>query len=116
MGTFVYDVMDTTLELLGPGTHTSLTQVEPGAHVTAEIVVPEGKVALVINALQGRDVVAFIGTPQQLRDSVVDGMCLPVPDGVDLVDAEHPRAHGFVVIDGGDQLPADVPMFLRDDE
>lgn len=94
------DVQDTTLGLVGPGA------------TVGEHTVPADKVGLVITSTVTGDQVLVIGTPQQLRDSVVDGMCLPVPDGVALVDAEHPRAHGFVVVDGGDQLPADMPSFL----
>lgn len=67
------DAQDIVLSLAAPG----LTL----GHDT----VPEGKVALVIGA--GSDTIVIEGTPQQLRERVVDGLSLPVPDGVPLFDA-----------------------------
>jgi hypothetical protein len=59
------------------------TLVGPGGEI-GEDTVPEGKVAVVIGS--NGDNVAIIGTPQQLRDRVIDGLTLPVPAGVPLVD------------------------------
>lgn len=75
------NVLDATLSLVGPGEE------------IGEDTVPEGEVALVIGC--GIDAVAVIGTPQQLRERVYEGLSLPVPAGVSLVDAE-PNWNGVV--------------------
>lgn len=67
------DALDAVLRLAGPGEE------------IGEDTVPEGKVALVIET-RSSDAVAVIGTPQQLRQHVLDGLTLPVPADVPLFD------------------------------
>jgi hypothetical protein len=66
------DVLDVTPTLVGPGEE------------IGEDTVPEGKVALVLGS--NSDTVAIIGTVQQLRERVYEGLTLPIPAGVALVD------------------------------
>jgi hypothetical protein len=68
------DALDVILRLAGPG------------ETFGEDTVPEGKVALVIETPS--DAVIVEGTPQQLRDRVIEGLGLPVPAGVPLFDTE----------------------------
>jgi hypothetical protein len=68
------DAQDATIELVGPHTYVD-GDLAP---------VPTGKVGLVIRA-QG-DTVLVVGTPQQLRQHVLDGLTLPVPADVPLFD------------------------------
>jgi hypothetical protein len=70
------DAQDVTLDLVGPHTYVD-GDLPP---------VPAGKVGLVIRA-EG-DTVLVVGTPQQLRQQVLTGFTLPVPDGVRLYDVE----------------------------
>lgn len=67
------DALDIVLSLQGPGTDLGDGDV-----------VPAGQVALVIETRT--DAVFVTGTPQQLRQHILDGLALPVPDGVSLVD------------------------------
>lgn len=73
------DAMDVTLELLAPGAHFA------SSHGTFDTV-PEGRVGLLIQT--GTVSALIVGTPQQLRDRVIDGLHLDVPAGVPLVDVE----------------------------
>jgi hypothetical protein len=73
--TVVMDALDVVLTLHGPGT---------ALGTDADDVVPEGKAGLVIETAS--DAVYVIGTPQQLRERVVEGLSLPVPAGVALFD------------------------------
>lgn len=69
------DALDVIVTLAGPGT------------VIGEDAVPEGKIAVVLSTPS--DQVVVTGTPQQLRERVLDGFSLPVPDGVDLFDRDN---------------------------
>lgn len=75
----VMDAQDVTLSLMGPGATFVAQDGSDG-------VVPDGKLALVVHSVNHALVV--VGTPQQLRQHVYDGLCLPVPDGVPLVDEQ----------------------------
>ena len=78
MGTqIVVNAQDVVLSLHGPGT-------SPGAD--EDSIIPEGKAGLVIRS--NGDTVVVIGTPQQLRERVAEGLSLPIPDGVPLFDGE----------------------------
>jgi hypothetical protein len=68
------DALDVVLRLAGPGEQ------------LGEDTVPEGKVALVIETAS--DVAIVQGTVQQLRERVMDGLVLPIPADVPLVDVE----------------------------
>lgn len=68
------DAQDLVPELVGPGT------------TVGEDTVPEGKLGLVFGT--NGDVVLVIGTPQQLRQRVYEGLSLPVPANVPLFDSE----------------------------
>lgn len=81
MNKIVISALDVTLQLLGPGESVGN---HVGLQPTGFDLVPLDKVALVINA-PGVEV-AIIGTPQQLRERVEDGLNLPVPAGVSLFD------------------------------
>lgn len=70
------NAQDVTLELVGPGVYVD-GDLPP---------VPQGKAGLVIRA-QG-DTVLVVGTPQQLRQQVMEGFGLPVPADVPLFDTE----------------------------
>ena len=65
---------DAVLGLLGPD--------DPADHNGG--LVNRGNVALTITA--GANVVVIEGTPQQLRERVIEGFSLPIPAGVALFD------------------------------
>ena len=70
-----YTTMSATsldLQLVGPGT------------VVGEDTVPEGMCGLVLS--ENDDALLVIGSAQQLRDRVYDGLCLPIPADAPLVD------------------------------
>lgn len=76
----MYNIMDVTMRLAGPGEGVG---PDVGLKPVGNDLVPLGKVALVLS-VNGQDVAAFYGTPRELRQQVMEGFALPVPDGVDL--------------------------------
>lgn len=73
--------LDVTLRLIGPGAGIPGTS---GLQPVGSDLVPLDNVGLVIAS--GTDTVTVVGTPQQLRGLVLDGLSLDIPEGVPLVD------------------------------
>jgi hypothetical protein len=70
------NALDVIVGLVGPGTE------------VGEDTVPEGKLGVVLRTAS--DTVVVIGTAQQLRERVYDGLSAPIPADVPLTDGDEP--------------------------